>query len=398
MSTVVGVNGWRALRPTRAASVLAGVLLCAALIEAVFSDEQPAPTLVRLIAAVVPPIAVAFSRSWPEVAAAAVVAVFLLESLVPSPAGTLGAGLAWLAVVFAVAAWSRQPGPWLFALVVAGTMRDLRTTDFEASNVVVDLALFAFAVAAGHLVRRRTTHAEMMATRLEIADAEREAQTAQAITRERAAIARELHDVVAHAVSLMVVQAGTARPMAQRVDRELAEVLETIESTGREALIELRRLLHVLRTTDEPDMAPLPDLTRLDELVDGIRRAGVEVRTTLAFPSDVPAGIGLCAYRTVQEGLINAMRHGDGSPIDLEVTSDPRTLRVRVRNSGRTGGTEALGTGTGLIGLRERVLLCGGRLTVGPDASGYLLEVVLPLSADSLPVDDPRSPPVGAPS
>ena len=238
----------------------------------------------------------------------------------------------------------------------------------------------------------------MMATRLEIADAEREAQTAQAITRERAAIARELHDVVAHAVSLMVVQAGTARPMAQRVDRELADVLETIESTGREALIELRRLLHVLRTTDEADMAPLPDLTRLDELVDGIRRAGVDVRSTMAFPSDVPAGVGLCAYRTVQEGLINAMRHGDGSPIDLEVTSDPRTLRVRVRNSGRTGGTEALGTGTGLIGLRERVLLCGGRLTVGPDASGYLLEVVLPLSADSLPVDDPRSPPVGAPS
>ncbi len=377
--------------------MLAAVFLCVALIEAVFSEEQPAPTLVRLLAAVVPAIAVAFSRTWPEGAAAAVVGVFLLESLVPSPAGTLGAGLAWLAVAFAVAAWSRQPGPWLLALLVASTTRDLRTTDFEASNVIVDCAFFAFAVGAGHLVRRRTIHAEMLASRLEIADAEIEAQTTQAITRERAAIARELHDVVAHAVSLMVLQAGTARPMAQRVDQELSDVLETIESTGRDALTELRRLLHVLRTTDEADMAPLPDLNRLDELVDGIRRAGVEVRSSLAFPSDVPAGVGLCAYRTVQEGLINAMRHADGSAIDLEVSSDPRTLKVRVHSSGRTQTAEELGTGTGLIGLRERVLLCGGRMTAGPDASGYLLDVTLPLSAESLPADDLRSPPLGAP-
>ena len=248
VGTVIGVTGWRALRPTRAESVLAVVLLCAALTEAVFSDEQPAPTLVRLLAAVVPTIAVAFSRTWPEGAASAVVGVFILQSLEPSPAGTLGAGFAWLAVVFAVAAWSRQPAPWLLALLVAGTMRDLRTTDFEASNVVIDWAFFGFTAGLGHLVRRRTTQAAVLATRLELADAEREAQTLQAVTRERAAIARELHDVVAHAVSLMVVQAGTARPMAQRVDRELAGVLETIENTGREALTELRRLLHVLRT------------------------------------------------------------------------------------------------------------------------------------------------------
>ncbi|GAA4398960.1 sensor histidine kinase [Fodinibacter luteus] len=392
------MNRWHAVRPTRAESVLAVVLLCVALAEAVFSDEQPAPTLVRVTAAVVPPVAVAFSRTWPEGAAAAVVAVFLLDSMTPSPAGTLGAGFAWLAVVFAVAAWSRQPGPWLLALVVAGTMRDLRAADFEASDVVIDWAFFAAAAGVGHLVRRRTAQAEMLATRLEIADAEREAETAQAVTRERAAIARELHDVVAHAVSLMVVQAGTARPMAERIDRELAGVLETIENTGREALTELRRLLHVLRTTDEADVAPLPDLHRVTELVDGIRRAGVPVRSALVIPPDVPAGVALCAYRTVQEGLTNAMRHSDGSPIDVEVSSDSRTLRVRVRSRGGAATTEALGTGTGLIGLRERVLLCGGRLSAGPDACGYLLDVTLPLSAGSHVTDDPRTPPIGAPS
>ncbi|MGA8044766.1 MAG: histidine kinase [Dermatophilaceae bacterium] len=389
------MKGWRAARPTRAESVLAVVLLCVSLAEALFSDEQPAPTLMRLLAAVVPPMAVGVSRTWPEGAAGAVVAVFLLESVDPSPAGTLGAGFAWLAVVFAVAAWSPQPGPWLTALVLAGTMRDFRTTDFEATNVIIDWAFFGFAAGVGHLVRRRTARAEMLAARLELTDADRQAQTAQAVTRERAAIARELHDVVAHAVSVMVVQASTARPLAERVDRELADVLETIESTGRDALIELRRLLHVLRTADEVDTAPVPDLNRVHELVDGIRRAGVEVRDTLALPADVPAGVSLCAYRTVQEGLTNAMRHSNGSPIDLAVTSDQGILRVQVRSSGGTGLAEALGSGTGLIGLRERVMLCGGRLTAGPDASGYLLEVTLPLGSDSLTTDDPRSPPLG---
>jgi len=397
VGTVIGVNRWRARRPTRAESVLAVVLLCLALTEALFSDEQPTPTPVRLLAAVVPPLAVAFSRTWPEGAAAAVVGVFLLDSLEPSPAGTLGAGFAWLAVVFAVAAWSHQPAPWLLALLVAGTMRDLRTTDFEASNVIIDWAFFGFTAGLGHLVRRRTTQAEVLATRLELADTEREAQTMQAVTRERATIARELHDVVAHAVSLMVVQASTARPMAQRVDRELADVLETIENTGREALTELRRLLHVLRTTDEPDTAPPPDLNRLNDLVDGFRRAGVEVRTTLDFPSDLPAGIGLCAYRTVQEGLTNAVRHADGSPIEVEVTSDTRTLRVRVSSRGGSGTTDPLGAGTGLIGLGERVLLCGGHMTAGPDASGFLLDVALPLSADSLPNSDQPRPVIGEP-
>ena len=374
------------------------VLLCVALTEAVFSDEQPAPTFVRLLAAGVPPIAVAFSRIWPEAAGGAVVAVFLVGSLESSPSGTLGAGLAWLAVVFAVAAWSRQPWPWLLTLVLAGTMRDLRTTEFEASNVVVDWAFFAFAAGVGNLVRRRTTNAEMLAAQLEITAAEREARTTQAVSNERAAIARELHDVVAHAVSLMVVQAGTARPMAQQVNQELAGVLETIETTGRGALTELRGLLQVIRDTDQTELAPPPDLNRLDELVQGIRRAGVDVRSTLAFSADVPTGIGLCAYRTVQEGLTNAMRHADGSPVDLEVISDPSTLRVRVHTRGGAGRKPAPGTGTGLIGLRERVLLSGGRLTAGPDATGYLLEVALPLTADPNATDDPASPPDGAPS
>lgn len=172
------MDSLRDVRPTLGESVLAALLLCMALAEAVFSDEQPAPTLVRLLAATIPPIAVAFSRTWPEAAAGAVVAVFLLGSLEASPAGTLGAGFGWLVVVFAVSAWSRQRWPWLLTLVVAGTMRDLRTIPFEASNVLVDWAFVAFSIGMGNLVRRRTTKAEALAAQLEITAAEREAGSA----------------------------------------------------------------------------------------------------------------------------------------------------------------------------------------------------------------------------
>jgi signal transduction histidine kinase len=387
VGSVVEVPGLRGLRPTRLETILAAVLLCLSVVEALFSDEQPAPTPMRLLVAVVLPVAVAFSRAWPEGAAAAVVGVFVLGSLQPSPAGTLGAGFAWLAVAFGVAAWSRQPWPWLLALVVASTMRDVRTTDFESADVVIDWAFAGFTVWIGRNVHRRTAQADALTTRLHLAEVERATQTRDAVARERAVIARELHDIVAHAVSLMVVQAGTARPTARRIDAELADVLETIERAGREALTELRRLLHVLRSTDEPALQPLPDLGRLPALVEGFRRAGVDVRVTLAVPVDVPAGVALCAYRAVQEGLTNALRYAGGSRVDVEVAGDNQVVRVRVHDRGGTAAARELGGGTGLLGLRERVLLCGGRLTAGPDDSGYLLQVTLPMS-EAVPLGD----------
>jgi signal transduction histidine kinase len=364
--------------------LLAAVLLLLAIAEALFSDEQPAPTVIRLLAAVVPPVAVAWSRAWPELAAGAVIGVLVLSSVQSSESGTLGAGFAWLAIAFGVAAWSRQPWPWLLALVVAGTIRDLRTVGYGATDMVIDWAFVGFTVWIGRIVHRRTAQADALATQLQLADGARESRTREAVARERAVIARELHDIVAHSVSLMVVQAGTARPMAERVDRELAEVLETIEHVGREALTELRRLLDVLRSEDEPDLQPLPDLGRLDSLVAGFRGAGVDVQAGLDLPENVPPGIALCAYRTVQEGLTNAMRYAHGSRVEVDVSGDPETLRVRIHDVGGTTTADLLGTGTGLVGLRERVLLCGGRMSAGPDETGYSLEVTLPTSDRSL--------------
>ena len=158
-----------------------------------------------------------------------------------------------MVLVFALAAWSRQPWPWLVAAVVATTMQDLRTVNFDLSDTVLDWVFIGFVFLMGRMVHRRTAQTDELNNRLRLAELDREARTQEAVSRERTRIARELHDIVAHAVSLMVVQAGTARPHAERLDRELADVLETIEHSGREALIELRRLLHVLRSDDEPD-------------------------------------------------------------------------------------------------------------------------------------------------
>jgi signal transduction histidine kinase len=274
-------------------------------------------------------------------------------------------------------------------MVVAGTMRILSTNQFELADVFIDWALLGFTVSVGLVVHRRTAHAEALTTRLQLADVEHEVSTREAVSRERAIIARELHDIVAHSVSLMVVQAGSARPIAQRVDGELADVLETIEHAGRQALTELRRLLHLLRSEDEDNLQPVPDLSHLDPLFDSVRKAGVDVRATIAVPSDIPPGVALCAYRTVQEGLTNAMRYAEGSRVDVDIAADRRTLVVRVVDAGGHEAAGQVGTGTGLVGLRERVLLCGGRMVSGPDASGYRLEVRLPLSDQALLFEAP---------
>ena len=134
-----------------------------ALAEAFLSDEQPVPTVIRLLAAVVPPVAVAWSRTWPELAAGAVIGVEILSSVQSSEAGTLGAGFAGLAIVFGLAAWSRHPWPWLLALVVAGTLHDLRITQFGATDVAIDWAFIAFTIWIGRTVHRRTVQAAHLA-------------------------------------------------------------------------------------------------------------------------------------------------------------------------------------------------------------------------------------------
>ena len=225
---------------------------------------------------------------------------------------------------------------------------------------------------------RRYVHAlEERAERLE---RERQAEARRAAAEEQARIARELHDVIAHSVSVMVVQAAAANDVFDAHPEQARGALQSIETAGREALAELRALLGVVRE----DYAPQPGLARLDELVDRVRSAGLSVAVTIeGEPRPLPVGIELSAYRVVQEALTNTLKHAAASRADVELRFGDDELGLVVRDDG-VGVAEngSGGGGNGLIGMRERVGLFGGRLEAGPrPGGGFVVSARFPLAA-----------------
>ncbi|MER7498839.1 histidine kinase [Nonomuraea pusilla] len=228
--------------------------------------------------------------------------------------------------------------------------------------------------------------------RRDLAEREARGQVERARTEERARLAREMHDVVTHRVSLMVLQAGTLRMRAEQVrGEELRAAAEQIRATGAQALDELRAVVGVLRAGDPVEAAPLtpqPDLPDLETLVRESRAVGmpVDLRVTGEAP-DLPPPLGRTAYRIVQEALTNARKHAFGAPVTVEVAYAPRRVVLRVRNAAPTGRRPAdplPGGGAGLLGLRERVTLVGGALHAGPTASGgFEVGAELPLPAEA---------------
>ena len=211
---------------------------------------------------------------------------------------------------------------------------------------------------------------------------EREFATREAVAAERAAIARELHDVVAHHMSVMVVQAGAARAVGASDPGAAAEALRQIETSGRTGLTEMRRLLEVLKAEGDGDgRAPQPGLERLDELLDTMRASGLAVESVVeGEPRPLPPGVDLSAYRIVQEALTNALRHAGGASARVVVRYQPNAVELEVADDGPgpPEGPDASG-GHGLIGMRERVQLFGGELDAGPrPGGGFLVRARLP--------------------
>lgn len=226
---------------------------------------------------------------------------------------------------------------------------------------------------AGRMVRRQTLHAQEAGARAALFELAAE----QAAAREREHIARELHDVVAHSVSLIVVQAGAERLALGADQHRTRQTLQAIEEAGRQALTELRTMLGVLGPNAEADeRRPQPSLDSLPDLVAAVRAAGLEIQLELAPPAAVPPGAGLVAYRTVQEALTNALRHGAGRAT-VNVFSDD-ALNVEVRNP---IGVAQPGAGRGLDGLRRRVELFGGTLDTGSDGEEWVVTATIPLKA-----------------
>jgi signal transduction histidine kinase len=269
----------------------------------------------------------------------------------------------------------------MLGLFIVGTIVD--------GNGVEDL-LFVSIIsggvwATGRMVRSRRQLAAALADRNVLLEHEQEARARQAVAEERTRIARELHDVVAHSVSVMVVQAGAERRALGDERQSTREVLEAIEETGRQALTEMRRLLGMLRKDDdELALAPQPSMEHLELLVSQVREAGMPVQLELeGEPVPLPPGVDLSAYRIVQEALTNALKHAGPARARVRVRYRHDELELEILDDGpgplaATNGADP--DGHGLVGMRERVSLFGGDLAAGQRREGgYAVRARLPL-------------------
>ncbi|HKY24752.1 MAG TPA: sensor histidine kinase [Gaiella sp.] len=252
------------------------------------------------------------------------------------------------------------------------------------SNFVFITLRFVVAWLAGYALRERAEQAEAAEERAAQAERDREAATRVAVAEERARIARELHDIVAHAVSVMVLQVGAVRHNLPDEQAEDREALSGVERAGRTALTEMRRLLSAMRGEgEEAELVPQPGLDGLDALLDEVSRAGLPVALHVdGQPIPLPRGVDLSAYRIVQEGLTNVLKHAHASDADVIVRYRPDELEIQIRDNGH-GHVRSDGLGHGLVGVRERVKIYGGEMSAETsEDGGFVLSTRLPLAGE----------------
>jgi signal transduction histidine kinase len=289
--------------------------------------------------------------------------------------------LALLLVVFCVAGWrhSRPALWWMFVLMLIPAWL------WQGPGIVrpfyIALGLAALTVALDALgASRRATHAlEVQSERTELEEARR------AVLEERTRIARELHDVVAHHLSLIAVQTETAPFRLADLSPSALGELSSVSNQARDALTDMRRLLGVLRNDGAAERSPQPQLTEVPDLVATNRRAGVEIELTMPeHTENIPTSVGLCAYRIIQEALSNINRHARGTPVTVTVAREGQSLLLKVRNGPAPLASlpaESHRAGQGLAGMRERVAILNGTLSAQSSADGgFLVAAVLPFS------------------
>jgi len=297
---------------------------------------------------------------------AAVVAVFSVADYAPWPLSVLAGAAVTLTlpVNFAVD-WGNQ-----------GRV--------NLSDIPYNYALFGAAWVLGDNLRQRRQRERELVERAERLQLEQDERAQRAVADERARIARDLHDVVAHTVSVIVLHAGAARRIAADQPDRARSALQAIESLGREAAADMRRLVGILRGPSDQaaETEPQPSLARLDRLVDRVRAAGLDVRLHVEGDArTLPPGVDLSAYRIVQEALTNTLRHAHAEVADVVVRYRTERLELEVSDNGRGIVTAAAG-GHGLIGMRERAAIFGGHVEAGPRPGvGFHVRVVLPLEA-----------------
>jgi signal transduction histidine kinase len=341
-------------------------------------------------------VVVALRRRMPEKMLLVALATGVAQLVIDEQ--SMLADFAMLVIIYTVAVvgarWASRVA--LIGGLCAGTLAQMRWP--QDTSILGNIAIamfqtvpFALAWVLGDSLRTRRAYLAQLEERAARLEKEREAQAKVAVAAERARIARELHDVVAHNVSVMVVQADGAAYVLDAAPDQAKKALETISGTGRQALAEMRRLLGVLRTGEHKEAGeyvPQPDVEQIDDLVEQCRTAGLPVDFKVeGTPRPLPSGVELTAYRIVQEALTNTRKHGGpntGASVRLVYFDDG--LGLLIEDDGRGAPHElyeeggADGQGHGLIGMRERVGMVGGTLDAGPrTGGGFRISALLPL-------------------
>jgi signal transduction histidine kinase len=277
---------------------------------------------------------------------------------------------------------SLKAGIGLAVVVVCSAIVVYEIPGHTTSELVFIPLEFVIAWVAGFALHERAEQAKAAEVRATQAERERDAAARIAVAEERARIARELHDIVAHAVSVMVLQVGAVRHKLPDAMAEDRDALTGVEQAGRTALAEMRRLLAAMRRDgDEAELTPQPGLDGLNSLVEKVSRAGLPVGLHVdGEPFPLPQAIDLSAYRIVQEGLTNALKHARASRADVMLRYEPDALQLEVRDDGK-GNSTSDGLGHGLVGIRERVKIYGGEMSAGTaNGGGFVLRTRLPLA------------------
>ena len=363
---------------------LAATVAAGALLQQRGCDCQQDPLLLNIALTLLTTLPIGLRRRQP-VAVLLVVGAASIGHLAFGFSNQFLNTFAALVAMFSVACYA----PWAVSVLLAAATALILPLNFlidwsnhhrvALSDVPYNYGLFGAAWILGDNLRRERE----VARREQQLRAVQEERARRAVADERSRIARDLHDAVAHTLSVIVLQAGAARRIATEQPARARDVLGSIEVAGREAGADMRRLVGILRTDDEleAETEPQPSLQRLEPLVERVRATGLTVDVTIeGEPQSLPQGVDLSAYRIVQEALTNVLRHAGAGRAGVAVRYGEAQLEIEVVDDGRGPAANGQGTGHGLVGMRERVAMFGGRLETGPSAPhGFRVHAVLPI-------------------
>ncbi|HVR78233.1 MAG TPA: histidine kinase [Acidimicrobiia bacterium] len=344
------------------------------------SDVSPVLAGAFTVATVLP---LGWRRRHPLAVIGAIAGAVMLWGLAVGPVVTFTSFLSMILAVYAVAAYGNLATAMVGAAVSALVVTVQALTDRQpgvANDWVYPLFYFGGAWLLGRAARRRDERNRTLRQLSLHLERENEDRGRLAAAEERARIARELHDVIAHGVGMMVVQAEAAEEILTTNPERAGRALQQIQTSGRQALTELRHLLGVLRRdTDDQPINPQPSLADLPTLVDQVTDIGLEVKLTIKGEErPLSAGVELSVYRIVQEALTNVRKHGQATSATVEIQYGSYQVEIQVTDNGTTTGAKAPPNGHGVIGMRERVASYGGTFKAGPVADGFSVRAVLP--------------------